>query len=339
MNTLRSQRIILASRPHGAPVKDNLAFEERELPEPQEGAVLLKILYASIDPYMRGRMNAGHSYVQPYEIGGLMGGATVAEVILSRHPDFHKGDHVLSYSGWQSYDVVSAQRLTKLDSWNAPLTTALGILGMPGFTAYVGLKNIGQPKAGETLAVAAATGPVGSMVGQIAKIAGAKTVGIAGGAEKCAFGRDILGFDVMLDHKEAAFAERLAKACPEGIDVYFENVGGSVWDGVFPLLNNFARIPVCGLIAHYNDAESAKHGLDRLPLLMGQVLRKSLLIRGFIQNEFIDQRAEFLKDAKLWLSQGRIHYREDIVHGLDSIIDAFFGLLKGQNFGKLIAKL
>ncbi|MHC5306287.1 NADP-dependent oxidoreductase [Bartonella sp. LJL80] len=339
METIRSKRIVLASRPKGQPVEENFAFEEVTLPRLQQGQVLLKILFLSLDPYMRGRMDDGPSYAKPVAVGDVMEGGTVAEVIGSRHADYAVGDKVLSYSGWQSHSIAEGESLVKLNHWKAPLTTALGVLGMPGFTAYAGLRNIGKPKAGETVVVAAATGPVGSMVGQLAKIAGAKTVGIAGGMEKCAFGRDILGFDVMIDHKNHAFSEHLAKACPEGIDVYFENVGGAVWNAVFPLLNDFARIPVCGLIAQYNGLEASRQAIDRLPELMSHILRKSLTLRGFIQREYIAQREEFIAEAQDWLAQGRIHYREDIVDGLDKAPEAFFGLLKGKNFGKLIIRL
>ena len=309
------------------------------MPTPSDGEVLLKILYLSLDPYMRGRMSAAKSYAAPTEIGAVMEGGTVAEVLESRHPGFAAGDLVLSHSGWQSHALAKGEQLRKLDPAAAPVTTALGVLGMPGFTAYAGLLTIGQPKPGETVVVAAASGAVGSVVGQIARIKGARAVGIAGGADKCAFVREELGFDAAIDHHAPDFAQRLADACPDGVDVYFENVGGKVWDGVFPLLNTFARIPVCGLIAQYN-AVGVPEGPDRLPGLMRQVLSKSLLIRGFIQREFVDQRPAFYRDMTGWIREGRVRYREDIVEGgLAAVPEAFIGLLEGRNFGKLVVKI
>jgi NADPH-dependent curcumin reductase CurA len=228
--------------------------------------------------------------------------------------------------------------LRKLDPKAAPVTTALGVLGMPGFTAYAGLLTIGQPKAGETVVVAAASGPVGSAVGQIAKLKGARAIGIAGGAEKCAFVLNELGFDAALDHRAADFPAQLAKVCPKGIDVYFENVGGHVWDAVFPLLNDFSRIPVCGLIAQYNDGD-AFPGPDRFPVVMRQVLAKRLNIRGFIQRDFPEQRPAFYKEMAQWIREGRVKYREDIVDGLENAPEAFIGLLQGKNFGKLVVRV
>ncbi|MES5048179.1 NADP-dependent oxidoreductase [Rhizobium nepotum] len=336
---LTNRRILLASRPDGAPSPENFRIETVPLPEPSEGEVLLRILYLSLDPYMRGRMSAAKSYAKPVEIGQVMEGGTVAEVIRSRHPGFSEGDIVLSHSGWQSYAVSDGSNLRKLDPSQAPITTALGVLGMPGFTAYSGLLTIGQPKPGETVVVAAASGAVGSVVGQIAKIKGARAVGIAGGSDKCAFVRDQLGFDAVVDHRAPDFAAQLAAACPKGVDVYFENVGGKVWDAVFPLLNNFARIPVCGLIAQYNHGADEFPGPDRLPVLMRTILSKSLLIRGFIQREFVDQRQDFYRDVSQWLASGSLRYREDVVDGLDSAPVAFAGLLEGRNFGKLIVRV
>nr|WP_210330944.1 NADP-dependent oxidoreductase [Microvirga terrestris] len=331
-------QILLASRPTGRPTPDNFKLVRTPIPVPGEGQVLLKIRYLSLDPYMRGRMSAAKSYAAAVEIGEVMEAGTVGEVLESRHPDYEPGDMVLSYSGWQSYAVADANALRKLDPDQAPLTTALGVLGMPGFTAYAGLLTLGQPKPGETVVVAAASGPVGSAVGQIAKIRGARAIGIAGGAKKCALVRDEFGFDAAVDHHSPTFAEDLRAACPDGIDVYFENVGGKVWDAVFPLLNTFARIPVCGLIAQYN-ATGAFEGPDRLPVLMRDVLTKSLTIRGFIQREFSDQRPAFYQDMAGWIADGRVKHKEDIVQGLESAPEAFIGLLEGRNFGKLIVEV
>jgi NADPH-dependent curcumin reductase CurA len=300
--------------------------------------VLLKIRYLSLDPYMRGRMSAAKSYAAPVELGQVMEGGTVGEVIESRHPDYAAGDFVLSHSGWQTYAVADAASLRKLDPQDAPVTTALGVLGMPGFTAYAGLLTIGQPKPGETVVVAAASGPVGATVGQIARIKGARAVGIAGGAEKCALVREEFGFDAVIDHRSPNLADELRAACPEGIDVYFENVGGHVWSAVFPLLNTFARIPVCGLVAQYNSTGPFE-GPDRLPVLMRDVLSKSLTVRGFIQREFSAQRPAFYRDMAGWIAEGRVKYKEDIVEGLENAPEALIGLLEGKNFGKLIVQV
>ncbi|OWJ77240.1 NADP-dependent oxidoreductase [Haematobacter genomosp. 1] len=339
MSDTLNHSLVLASRPDGSPTPANFRMEETPIPLPREGEVLLRVRYLSLDPYMRGRMSAARSYAAPVEVGAVMEGGTVAEVVVSRNPDYREGDMVLSHSGWQEYALSDGADLRKLDPDEAPVTTSLGVLGMPGFTAYSGLLTIGQPKPGETVVVAAASGAVGSVVGQIARIKGARAVGIAGGADKCAFVREELGFDAAIDHRAPDFAERLAEACPNGVDVYFENVGGKVWDGVFPLLNTFARIPVCGLIAQYN-AVGVPEGPDRLPGLMRQVLSKSLLIRGFIQREFVDQRPAFYLDMAGWIREGRIRYREDIVEGgLAAVPEAFIGLLEGRNFGKLVVKI
>ncbi|MBS1164056.1 MAG: NADP-dependent oxidoreductase [Proteobacteria bacterium] len=336
---LKNQRILLASRPIGSPTLENFRLDTDDAPEPAAGQLLLEVLYLSLDPYMRGRMSAAKSYAAPVEVGSVMEGGTVARVIASRHPGYAEGDIVLSHSGWQRFALSDGTNLRKLDPAAAPVSTALGVLGMPGFTAYAGLLTIGRPRPGETVVVAAASGAVGSAVGQIARITGARAVGIAGGPEKCAFVRDELGFDAVVDHRAPDFARQLAAVCPDGIDVYFENVGGAVWDAVFPLLNPFARIPVCGLIAHYNDAPDQPTGPDRLPSVMRDVLSKSLTIRGFIQREFADQRPEFYRQAAEWIAEGKLRYKEDIVDGLENAPAAFIDLLRGRNFGKLIVRV
>lgn len=336
--TEQNLQIVLASRPVGRPSPDSFERVRTPVPTPAEGQVLLKIRYLSLDPYMRGRMSAAKSYAAPVELGQVMEGGTVGEVIESRHPDYAAGDFVLSHSGWQTYAVADAASLRKLDPQDAPVTTALGVLGMPGFTAYAGLLTIGQPKPGETVVVAAASGPVGATVGQIARIKGARAVGIAGGAEKCALVREEFGFDAVIDHRSPNLADELRAACPEGIDVYFENVGGHVWSAVFPLLNTFARIPVCGLVAQYNSTGPFE-GPDRLPVLMRDVLSKSLTVRGFIQREFSAQRPAFYRDMAGWIAEGRVKYKEDIVEGLENAPEALIGLLEGKNFGKLIVQV
>lgn len=336
---MENTRILLASRPTGAPVPSNFSTDRQPIPEPADGELLLKTLYLSLDPYMRGRMSAAKSYAAPVEIGAVMEGGTVSRVVRSRNPAFKEGDIVLSHSGWQSYAVAQGDQVRKLDPSQAPISTALGVLGMPGFTAWAGLENIGRPKTGETVVVAAASGAVGSVVGQIARISGARAVGIAGGAQKCDFVLNELGFDAVVDHRSPNFVEELAKACPEGIDVYFENVGGKVWDAVFPLLNPFARVPVCGLIAQYNATSGEASGPDRLADTMRAILTKSLSIRGFIQREFASQREQFHAEASAWIAQGQLRYREDIVDGLENAPQAFIGLLEGRNFGKLVIRV
>lgn len=338
MSKQTNRRIVLASRPKGEPTPDNFRLEEHKVSSPGDGELLLKVKYLSIDPYMRGRMNAGKSYAAPVEIGEAMVGGTVAEVVESRHPEFKVGQTVLSYSGWQEYAISRGKGLRILDPDAAPVTTALGVLGMPGFTAYSGLLTIGKPDVGETVVVAAATGPVGSAVGQIARLKGARAVGIAGGPKKCKALIDEFGFDAAVDHRDPNFVQNLKKAAPDGIDVYFENVGRQVWRAVQPLLNDFARVPVCGLVAHYNEVEPPE-GPDRLPGLMGLMLSKHLSFRGFIQSDFIEQYPAFLKDMTGWVAEGRVKYKEDIRTGIENAPDALIGMLKGDNFGKMIVKL
>lgn len=336
--TTLNRRIVLAARPHGEPNASHFRLEEARMPTPQAGEVLLANRYLSLDPYMRGRMSAAKSYAEPVAIGDTMVGATVAEVAASNHPDYRVGEWVVGFGGWQDFYTAAGEGLRKLDPEAAPVTTALGVLGMPGMTAYTGLLNIGQPKAGETVVVAAAAGPVGSLVGQIAKRKGARAVGIAGGPEKCAYLRETLGFDVALDHRAEDFPDALAAACPDGIDVYFENVGGAVFDAVLPLLNTFARIPVCGLVSGYSATELPP-GPDRIPLLMRAILSKRLHVQGFIVWDFAAQERDFLAEVGGWLRDGLIVHREDIVDGLENAPDAFAGLLKGRNFGKLLVRL
>ncbi|WP_426437097.1 NADP-dependent oxidoreductase [Bradyrhizobium genosp. P] len=333
-STLRSRRIVLASRPNGKPLHTDFRLEEAPVAEPGDGEMLLSVRYLSLDPYMRGRMDDRKSYSPPTPVGGVMEGEVVAEVIRSHHPDYHTGEMVLGRLGWLTHVVSDGAGLTKLDARFDPVTTALGVLGMPGFTAYTGLLNIGRPRPGETVVVAAASGPVGSLVGQIARIKGARAVGIAGGADKCCFVQDELGFDAVVDHRAGDFAQQLAKVCPKGIDVYFENVGGPVWQAVLPLLNKDARVPVCGLIAQYNDEHGA--GPDRLAATMREVVSRSLTLRGFINTEFAAQRPAFLNDVSSWIADGRVLYREDVVMGLDRAPEAFIGMLEGRNFGKLL---
>jgi NADPH-dependent curcumin reductase CurA len=314
MATGVNRQILLKSRPEGAPNLDNFELVRSPVPEPGDGEVLMRTRYLSLDPYMRGRMSAAKSYAKPVEVGQPMVGGTVGEIMTSRNAKFAVGDIVMGYGGWQDYALSNGAGLRKLDP-AAPVSTALGVLGMPG----------------ETVAVAAASGAVGSVVGQIAKIKGCRAVGIAGGPDKCRYVVQELGFDTCIDHRAADFARQLEAACPAGIDVYFENVGGAVQQAVWPLLNDFARIPVCGLIAQYN---AAMPGPD-----MSSVLRKRLTLRGFIVWDFAARQADFLRDAGEWVRSGRLKYREDVVDGLENAPAAFLGLLQGKNFGKLLIKV
>lgn len=339
MTPTMNRSIVLNSRPVGVPTLDNFRLTQHAVAAPAVGQVLLRTLYLSLDPYLRGRMNDGPSYVPCIEVGAEMGGGTVSRVQASQHPDFLPGDLVLGYSGWQEHALSDGTGLTKLDANMAQPSRALGILGMPGFTAYVGLLDIGQPQAGETVVVAAASGAVGSVVGQIAKLKGCRVVGVAGGPEKCRYAVEELGFDACIDHRSSDFAQQLAAACPNGIDVYFENVGGAVFDAVLPLLNVAARIPLCGLIAHYNDT-ALPPGPDRLGLLTRAVLTKRLKIQGFIIFDHYEKRhSEFFSQMSVWLSEGKIKFREDIVDGLEQAPQAFIGLLAGKNFGKLVVRV
>ena len=336
---MQSTQIVLSARPVGAPTAADFETVSLDLPPLEDGQVLLRVIYLSLDPYMRGRMSEAESYADPVALGDVMVGATVCEVLESRSPKRTVGDLVLSYSGWRSHAVADARATRKLDPDAAPVSTALGVLGMPGFTAYAGLLEIGRPRSGETVVVAAATGPVGSAVGQIARLKGARAVGIAGGPEKCRALLEEFGFDAAVDHRAPDFRDRLAEAVPDGIDVYFENVGGSVGRAVLRHLNLYARIPVCGLVAGYNDTGPAE-GPDRLDAFMRRVLTKSLTVRGFIQNEFErEHHAQFLEDMSAWVRNGEVRYREDVTVGLENVVEAFNGMLAGRNFGKVVIQV
>ncbi|MDB5574315.1 MAG: NADP-dependent oxidoreductase [Tardiphaga sp.] len=335
--TESAKRITLAARPNGEPKPSDFKIESYAVPTPKDGELLLRTIWLSLDPYMRGRMSDGPSYAQPVPIGGVMEGGTVSEVIASHNPGFKVGDVVLSHAGWQTHAVSDGKGLRKIDPSAGPVSTAIGVLGMPGMTAYTGLLDIGKPQPGETVVVAAASGAVGSAVGQIAKIKGARAVGIAGGKAKCDYVKNELGFDECLDHRDPDLAAKLKEACPKGIDVYFENVGGHVFEAVFPRLNAFARIPVCGLIAGYNatEAEVPKWAGS----MMRAVLTKRLTFRGFIVSDFAARHGDFLRDMSQWLREGKLKHREFVTEGLDSAPAAFMGLLKGANFGKQLVRV
>ncbi|TAM08338.1 MAG: NADP-dependent oxidoreductase [Pusillimonas sp.] len=338
-NATIQRAFVLNARPAGAPTIENFRLRENPLPTPADGELLLHTLYLSLDPYMRGRMSDAKSYATPVAIGDVMVGGTVSRVQTSKHPDFKEGDLVLGFSGWQDHALSDGTGLSKLDPKMEAPSLALGVLGMPGFTAYMGLLDIGQPKAGETVVVAAASGAVGSVVGQIAKLKGCRSVGIAGGPEKCRYVVEQLGFDACIDHHSANFAAELAVACPQGIDVYFESVGGAVFDTVLPLLNTSARVPVCGLIANYNDT-ALPPGPDRLGLLARTLLSQRIRMQGFIIfDDYGDRYGEFMQQMSQWVQAGKIKFREDIVDGLDQAPQAFIGMLKGSNFGKLVVRV
>jgi NADPH-dependent curcumin reductase CurA len=333
-----NRQIILAARPEGAPKQSDFQLVETPVPKPGEGEFVTRTIYLSLDPYMRGRMNAGKSYAKPVEIGEVMTGRSVGQVVASKHEKFGQGDIVFIDSGWQDYALSDGEGVRKLDPARAPVSTALGILGMPGLTAYTGLKNIGQPKEGDTLVVGAASGAVGSVVGQIGRIAGCRVVGIAGAPEKCAWVEEELGFDKCLSHRDPKLADNLAAVCPDGIDVYWENVGGKVFEAILPLLNPFARIPVCGLIAQYNATELPP-GPNQIPTLMRSVLSNRLRIQGFIVRDYAHQAKEFFTEMSGWLRDGKIKYREDFVDGLENAPKGLIGLLEGKNFGKLVVRV
>lgn len=332
------RRIVLAARPVGEPKDGDFRQEAFALPAPGEGQFLLRTIYLSLDPYMRGRMSAGASYAAPVELGQPMTGRSVGQVLESRHPGYRAGDFVFADIGWQSHGLSDGKGARKLDPEAAPISTALGVLGMPGLTAYVGLLDLGQPKPGETVVVSAATGAVGSLVGQLAKLKGCRAVGIAGGPAKCDYAAKELGYDFCLDHRADDLAGRLAEACPNGIDVYFENVGGAVLEAVLPLMNTHGRIPVCGQIAGYN-ATQAPPGPDKLPLMMRLALFRRLTIRGFIISDHTARASDFYREVGGYLREGRVKFREDIVEGLENAPRAFQGLLRGANFGKLLVRV
>lgn len=326
-------QVLLARRPEGEPTPNCFELHEAPVPEPGPGEVLIRHEWLSLDPYMRGRMSAAKSYAKPVDVGAVMEGQCVGTVVRSEHPRFAPGDRVLGGYGWQQWSAVPGDRLNALPAGLDRPSLALGLLGMPGLTAYLGMADIGQPKPGETVVVSAATGAVGGVVGQLAKLAGARAVGIAGGAEKCRFAQAELGFDTCLDHRGSDLGAALDAACPEGVDVYFENVGGAVQRAVFPRLRDFGRMVMCGMVAEYNLAEPLPG-----PNLMSCV-RKRLRIQGLIVLDGWARLGEWHAKALPLLREGKLHYREDVVHGLDQAPAAFIGLLRGENFGKLVVEL
>lgn len=328
-----NRQILLKSRPEGAANADNFELVESAVSEPGPGQVLRRTLWLSVDPYMRGRMSEAKSYADPAKLGEPMVGATVSQVIASNNPRFAAGDFVLGYDGWQSHAIDNGKGLRGLDPSQAPISYALGVLGMPGLTAYVALLDIGQPKSGETVVVSAAAGAVGSIAGQIAKLKGCRVVGTAGTDEKCAFVTNDLGFDACINYKTADLDKALREACPDGIDVYVDNVGGAMFEAVLGQLNVAARIPLVGMISQYSDKEPAR-GPSLRPILVSRAT-----LRGMIVSDHAHRTPDFLRDMADWLRAGKIHYREDIVDGLENAVSAFLGLFEGENVGKRIVKV
>ena len=330
---MKNLQVLLASRPQGWVREENFRIVETDLPRPAEGEVLVRNLYLSLDPYMRMRMDAGKSYAPPVEVGEVMVGGGVGEVLESRDPRLSKGDIVTGRLGWQLYAVAAGTGLRKVNSEGAPISTALGVIGMPGVTAWYGLLKIGEPKAGETGVVSAASGAVGSVVGQIAKIKGCRAVGIAGGSEKCRYVVSQLGFDACVDYKSASFESDLEAVVPGGINVYFENVGGRVLDVILPHLNAFSRIPFCGYVSEYNPGEG--YGVRHLR----QLLVSRSLLQGFIISEHLEIWEQALRELAGWVAAGKLKYHETVTEGLANAPRAFIGMLQGKNLGKQLVKL
>ena len=329
----KNTQVTLANRPTGWVKESDFKIVETDIPKPGAGQVLVKNVYLSLDPYMRGRMNAGPSYAANVEIGQVMVGGTAGEVVESNNPMFKPGDTVSGYFGWQQYGVSSGNELHKVDPKLVPLPAYLGAVGMPGLTAWWGLLDIGAPKAGETVVVSAAAGAVGSIVGQLAKIKGCRAVGIAGGKAKCDLVVKEFGFDACVDYKGGNLAKDLRAAAPRGIDIYFENVGGQILETIALQLNPFARIPLCGLISQYNEVKP--HGLDNLVML----LINRVKLQGFIVSDFAAQSGKAVEELAGWVRDGKVKYRETIANGIENAPRAFLGLLKGENIGKQLVKL
>jgi NADPH-dependent curcumin reductase CurA len=331
---MQNKEIRLASRPTGMPTMDNFKIVDAEVPKPNDGEVLVRTLYISVDPYLRGRMREGRSYVPPFEVGEVISSGIVGEVIESRSPDFQPGDIVSGMFGWRLYNVAKAKELRKIDPRVAPITTALGVLGMPGLTAYFGLLDIGQPKQGETVVVSGAAGAVGMTVCQIAKIEGCRTVGIAGSDEKNQHLRDELSVDATINYKRPGVQQALKEACPNRIDVYFDNVGGEVSDAVLPLLNRGARIILCGQISLY-----CLDKPDVGPRPQPYLLVNRALMKGFIVSDYAPRFSEGVMQLAKWLAEGKLKYAETIVEGFENTPRAFIGLFTGENLGKQIVKV
>jgi NADPH-dependent curcumin reductase CurA len=331
---MQNKEIRFASRPVGMPTRDNFQIVDTDGPNLNDGEVLVRTLYISVDPYLRGRMRPGRSYVPPFEVGEVITSGAVGEVFESRSPHFQTGDTVTGMMGWRLYNVLKAAELRKVDARMAPVTTSLGVLGMPGLTAYFGLLDIGQPKVGETVVVSGAAGAVGMTVCQIAKLKGSRAVGIAGSDEKNEYLKQELGVDATINYKSGDVAEALKEACPKGVDVYFDNVGGEVSDAVLPLLNHGARIVICGQISLYNLDKP-----DVGPRPQPYLLVNSASMKGFIITEYASRFPEGVMQLAQWLGAGKLKYAETIVEGFENTPQAFIGLFSGENLGKQIVKI
>lgn len=331
---MMQKQIILKKRPTGTPTHDDFDILKVPIGKPKAGELLIKTVYISVDPYLRGRMNDAKSYIAPFGLNEVISSGVIGQVIESQSTFFTKGDIVLGSLGWQEYSIAKEKTIRKIDDTLAPTTSYLSVLGMTGLTAYFGLLDIGKPKEGETVVVSGAAGAVGSVVGQIAKIKGTRVVGIAGSDEKVKFLIEELGFDAAINYKTQNVAAALKEACPNGIDIYFENVGGEISDAIFPLLNNFARIPVCGAISSYNNQE-----VDQGPRVQGYLIKTSSLMQGFTIGNYSSRYREGMADLSTWLSEGKLKYEETITEGLDHTIDAFLDLFEGSNLGKSLVKV
>jgi NADPH-dependent curcumin reductase CurA len=329
---MHNVQVLLKSRPEGQPGEDNFELVESELAPPGEGQMLRRTLWLSVDPYMRGRMSERKSYAPPAQLGQPMVGQTVSEVVESNDPRFAKGDVVVTSDGWQAYAVGDGRGLRKIDPAQAPVSWALGVLGMPGLTAYAALLDIGQPKSGETVVVSAAAGAVGSIAGQIAKLKGCRVVGTAGTDDKCAWVTNELGFDACINYKTEPLNDALKAACPNGVDIYYDNVGGAVLEAVLRRINLHARIPLVGIISQYSEAKPV--GPNLAPILINRAT-----LRGWLVFDHFDRMPDFLRDMAAWLREGKVKYREDVVEGLENAPRAFLGLLKGENTGKRVVKV
>ncbi|WP_454191387.1 NADP-dependent oxidoreductase [Paenibacillus sp. Marseille-Q7038] len=333
--TTKNRQVLLIKRPEGLPTPGDFKFQDTEVERPQEGQVVVKTLYLSVDPYMRGRMNDSKSYIPPYQLNEVIKGGAVGEIVESKSDKYKEGDKVIGMLGWQLFNTVDDSKVTKIDESIAPVSAYLSVLGLTGLTAYFGLLDIGQPKEGETVVVSGAAGSVGMFVGQIAKIKGARVVGIAGTDEKCQYLMEELNFDAAINYKTTEnIKQDLEKACPEGVDVYFDNVGGSISDAVMSLLNDHARIPLCGAISSYNSTDG-----DMGPRIHGQMIKTRSLLKGFVLSDYADRQSEGLQELGKWLSEGKLKYEETVVDGFDNVVEAFLQLFKGANLGKMLVKV
>ncbi|WP_211746146.1 NADP-dependent oxidoreductase [Paenibacillus sp. Marseille-Q4541] len=331
----KNRQVLLTSRPVGMPTQDNFEFKNVSVVMPEEGQVVVRTLYLSVDPYMRGRMSDAKSYVPPFQLNEVITGGLVGEITESKSDQFKAGDKVIGMLGWQLYNTVEAKKVTKIDEKIAPVSAYLSVLGLTGLTAYFGLLDIGQPKEGETVVVSGAAGSVGMFVGQIAKIKGARVVGIAGTDEKCDYLKRELGFDAVINYKTTNnLGQDLENACPNGVDVYFDNVGGTISDAVMNLLNNHARIPLCGAISSYNSTDG-----DMGPRIQTKLIKTRSLIQGFVLSDYADRQSEGLQELGKWLSEGKLKYEETVVEGFDNVIEAFLQLFQGANLGKMLVKV